>query len=494
MKILKLNALLLKAAIVFFGVINVNTGVVKADTLAKCSEYINYKAYPKFETRAVWLTTIGGLDWPHNYSQSQRSAEKQKRELINILDKLAEANINTVLLQTRIRATTIYPSTIEPWDGCLSGFPGRFPGYDALQFAIDECHKRGMEIHAWIVVMPIGSWNGLGCKLLRKSHPRMIKKIGNEGYMDPESSETAGYIGNICKEIAKNYDIDGIHLDYIRYPETCNIKIKLSQARENITRIVRTVSHEVKGLKPWIKMSCSPIGKFDDLARYWSHGWNAYSRTCQDAQGWIADGLMDMLFPMMYFRDDQFFPFALDWMEQSRGKDVVAGLGIYMLSPIERDWNLEIFKRQMDFVRSINMGQAFFRCKFLTDNVKGIYDYVRDIAFPYPALNPPLKVDNAENINGRRKEPMMPQNLKVERVGLGYNLSWQGDGTLYNIYASSDSMVDTSNARNLVAIRYRGTHIRINGLWNKSFAVTSIDRYGNESEAAFCMLKRISDS
>ena len=79
---------------------------------------------PKHEVRAVWLTTIGGLDWPHSYAQSARSIEKQKQELRNTLDRLQRAGINTVLLQTRIRATTIYPSAYEPWDGCLSGVPG----------------------------------------------------------------------------------------------------------------------------------------------------------------------------------------------------------------------------------------------------------------------------------------------------------------------------------------------------------------------------------
>ena len=105
---------------------------------------------PKHEVRAVWLTTIGGIDWPHSYAPSSYSAEKQKKELTDILDRLQQAKINTVLIQTRVRGTMIYPSAYEPWDGCLSGFPGRSPGYDALQFAIDECHKRGMELHAWV--------------------------------------------------------------------------------------------------------------------------------------------------------------------------------------------------------------------------------------------------------------------------------------------------------------------------------------------------------
>ena len=103
---------------------------------------------PLHEVRAVWLTTIGGLDWPHSYAQSSASIEKQKNELRSILDKLQHAGINLVFLQTRVRATTIFPSTKEPWDGCLSGKPGTSPGYDALAFAIDECHKRGMQLHA----------------------------------------------------------------------------------------------------------------------------------------------------------------------------------------------------------------------------------------------------------------------------------------------------------------------------------------------------------
>ena len=121
---------------------------------------------PKHEVRAVWLTTIGGVDWPHShYSQSQ------KEELRKTLDLLKEAGINTVLLQTRIRATTIFPSSMEPWDGCITGEPGYAPSYDPLKFAIDECHIRGMELHAWVVTIPIGKWNKYGCTKLRAKYP-----------------------------------------------------------------------------------------------------------------------------------------------------------------------------------------------------------------------------------------------------------------------------------------------------------------------------------
>ena len=126
------------------------------------------------ETRAVWLTTIGGIDWPHSYSSIA-----QKEELTQILDELSDAGINTILLQTRIRATTIFPSSMEPFDGCLTGHPGSSPSYDALQFAIEECHRRGMKLHAWIVTIPIGKWKGETCLTLRSTHPELIKKIGD---------------------------------------------------------------------------------------------------------------------------------------------------------------------------------------------------------------------------------------------------------------------------------------------------------------------------
>ena len=264
----------------------------------------------------MWLTTIGGIDWPSRYAHDGMGIERQKQELTNMLDRLQAININTVLLQTRVRATTIYPSDLEPWDGCLSGRPGQSPGYDALQFAIDECHRRGMELHAWIVTIPIGKWNSYGCQQLRRRYPSLVKRIGEEGYMNPESYQTADYLARICAEVTSRYDVDGIHLDYIRYPETW----RGSKRSDNITHIVETVSHEVKRLKPWIKMSCSPIGKYDDLSRYSSRGWNARRQVAQDAQGWLREGLMDQLYPMMYFQGNNFYPFAIDWQEQSSGQ------------------------------------------------------------------------------------------------------------------------------------------------------------------------------
>lgn len=444
---------------------------------------------PKYEVRAVWLTTIGGIDWPHSYAQSERSAEKQKEELRAILDRLQKANINTVLLQTRIRATTIYPSQYEPWDGCLSGFPGKSPGYDALQFAIDECHKRGMEVHAWVVTIPVGKWNSYGCRQLRKRFPRLIKRIDQDGYMDPEATQTGCYLAEMCREIVQRYDVDGIHLDYIRYPETWKFRISKDQARGNITRIVEKIHQAVKKEKPWVKMSCSPIGKFDDLSRYWSHGWNAYTKVAQDAQAWLKDGLMDELFPMMYFRGDQFFPFAIDWKEHSYGKIIAPGLGIYFLDPKEGKWNISDITSELYHLRNIGEGHAFFRNKFLLDNHQGVYDFVTAHFNRYPALVPPMTWES-------NKRPQQPVTLFIEENEGTTTLRWDNslqyeDGTaiktpsIYNnVYASKEYPVDVHDARNLILTRTTRRQLKTRtGNTPTYYAVTTTDGFGNESRA-----------
>lgn len=460
---------------------------------AKAQSFVYNDQAPKYEVRAVWLTTIGGIDWPHSYSQSPHSAEKQKQELRQILDRLQQAKINTVLIQTRVRGTMIYPSDIEPWDGCLSGFPGKSPGYDALQFAIDECHKRGMELHAWVVTIPVGKWNALGCKSLRQKFPTLIKKIGADGYMNPEDSRTGDYLAHICQEITHRYNVDGIHLDYIRYPETWNIRVSREQGRRYITSIVEKIHRAVKAEKPWVKMSCSPVGKYDDLSRYWSHGWNANTKVCQNAQGWLRDGLMDELFPMMYFRGEQFYPFAIDWQEQSHGKIVVPGLGIYFLDPKEGKWNIDDVTAEMQHTRNLGMGYAFFRNKFLLDNRQGILDFT-DRFNAYPSLIPPMTWAS-------KHTPAQPQQLKVTETGGKTRINWNNtysytDGSriqtpyIYNnLYASHTYPVDVTDARNLIAARHLGNSITLDGEMGTAdenplyFAVTASDGYGIESQA-----------
>lgn len=463
---------------------------------------------PKRELRAVWVTTLSGLDWPHTKATSADGIERQKQELRQLLDQLQACHINTVLLQTRIRGSVIYPSAIEPWDQCLTGTYDKSPGYDPLQFAIEETHKRGMELHAWVVTIPafkVEAARRMGKRSLLSTHPELLKKHNDQYYLDPGLPGTADYLSAILNDFIEKYDIDGIHFDYIRYPENASSfpngttykrygkgTPKAQWRRDNITRIVRRLYQEVKSRKPWVVMSSSPVGKYRDTRRYTSHGWNCYDAVCQDAQGWLREGIQDALFPMMYFTGDHFYPFAQDWQEGAYGRHVAPGLAIYMLHPQEKNWPLSVITRELCFIREMGLGgQAMFRSKFLTDNTKGIYDYLKDNFYPYPAL-PPRYPWNDDT------PPHQPLNVTCElQDNRMLKLTWKSPdlkeesargGLRYNIYASATQPVDVTQAENLVACLLQKPEYTVNRLtlllYGLHLAVTAVDRSGNESEPA----------
>lgn len=457
--------------------------------------------YPKHEVRAVWIATIGGIDWPRTKATDARSTEKQKQELINILDKLKEANINTVLLQTRIRGSVIYPSDIEPWDNAITGRAGKAPTYDPLEFAIEQCHKRGMELHAWLVSIPLGTVSrqqSYGSKSITKHHGNLCKTVSGNMFMVPALPGTADYIADLAKEIVERYDVDGINLDYIRYPESqyhfsddnlYSSRDGLSKAdwrRNNITRIVRRVHDTVKAIKPWVKLSSSPIGKYRTLNRYKSGGWDCFDAVYQDPQGWLRDNIQDMLFPMMYFQGDHYYPFVYDWQENSYGHPVAAGLGIYFLDPKEgRHWQLSDVRAQMHAARKSDMGGiAFYRSDYLTNNIKGLYDTTCEEFFPYPALSTRM------TWCGDTIAPESPTGMRYKDGVLTWNYGkpltdgqWQS--VYFNVYGSNTYPVDITKAENLLDIHVTDLRYEIAGraLTKHFFAVTATDRFGNESAA-----------
>ena len=457
---------------------------------------------PKYEIRATWLTTLGGMDWPRTKAGSATGIQRQKKELCDILDRLKAANFNTVLLQTRLRGDMIYPSSIETFAESLTGYTGRNPGYDPLAFAIEECHKRGMELHAWIVTIPAGNTRQvklLGRNSIVQRNRKICKLYKGNWYLDPGNPETKEYLSRIVKEITSQYDIDGIHFDYIRYPEQADKfpdkdtyrrygkgKELKQWRRDNITDIVRRLYTDIKSIKPWVKVSSSPIGKYRDTNRYPSRGWNAYHVVYQDAQRWLKEGIHDALFPMMYFQGNNFYPFALDWKENDGKRWIIPGLGIYFLSPREQDWPLDEIVRQIHFTRQIKLnGQAYFRNRFLLDNTKGVLDELEENFYTYPALIPPMTWSDSI-------PPSVPSHPSVQQIANGkLRMSWQASAdhsnqsVVYHLYGSDTYPVDIKQPQNLIA-----THLIANEyeytaklpwLQKRYFAVTAADRFGNES-------------
>jgi hypothetical protein len=266
--------------------------------------------------------------------------------------------------------------------------------------------------------------------------------------------------------------------------------LSLRHDGESLPEIIgRYIYKGVKTMKPWVKVSTCPVGKYKDTSRYPSRGWNAFHTVYQDVQGWLGEGIQDQIYPMLYFRGNHFYPFALDWQEQSNGRQIIPGLGIYFLDPSEGNWTLDEIERQMHFIRAHGLaGEAHYRVKYLMDNTQGLYDALEEDFYTAPALQPAMPwIDNVA--------PTPPSGLTVETPENGYwKLSWQPatdndkrNAPMYVIYGSDTYPVDTSNPENILAQRVQGTEYTYAPIrpWTarKYFAVTAIDRCGNESEA-----------
>ena len=462
-------------------------------------------AQPKQEVRAAWITAVYGLDWPKTKATSPTAIKKQKDELIDILDKLKAANFNTILFQTRTRGDVLYRSNIEPFNSILTGKIGEDPGYDPLTFAIDECHKRGMECHAWMVTIPLGNKKhvaSLGFRSVTKREPQICVPYKTEYFLNPANPATKDYLMKLVSEVISRYDVDGVHFDYLRYPENAPMfpdkreymlysnGRSISQfRRDNLTDIVRHIYKGVKAVKPWVKVSTCPIGKYRDTSRYTSHGFNAYNTVFQDPQGWLNEGIQDQIYPMMYFKGNSFYPFALDWQEQSNGRQIIPGLGIYFLDPSEGKWTRDEIDRQILFTRKHHMaGQAHYRAKHVMNNIQELYSELKNNFYAYPALQPPMPwLDSVV--------PSAPSNLKTTFTKEGYTeLTWKEasdndkqNKPMYVIYGSDSYPVDTAKPENIIAANVRESNFiyapALPWLNKRFFAVTAIDRFGNEGQA-----------
>ncbi|MEG1563725.1 MAG: family 10 glycosylhydrolase [Bacteroides sp.] len=462
------------------------------------------RAQPKYEVRAAWVTAVYGLDWPRTKATSAAGIRKQQAELIDILDRLKAANFNTVLFQTRTRGDVLYPSETEPFNAILTGKTCGDPGYDPLKFAVEECHKRGMECHAWMVAIPLGNKKhvaSLGQKSVTKRQRDICVPYKNEYFLNPGNPATKEYLMKLVREVVGRYDVDGVHFDYLRYPENAprfpdsydyrqySKGRSLEEfRRDNLTAIVRYIYKGVKAMKPWVKVSTCPVGKYRDTSRYSSRGWNAFHTVYQDPQGWMGEGIQDQIYPMMYFQRNSFYPFALDWQEQSNGRQVIPGLGIYFLDPKEGNWTRDEIDRQIHFIRAQQMaGEGHYRMQYLMDDTQGIYTELVENFYAYPALQPPMPWLDKE-------APGAPSQLTVCTQDGYTELNWQAatdndtqNAPSYVVYASDKYPVDTTQPKNIIAQSIRGTSYTYAPVrpWTTKpyFAVTAIDRYGNEGAA-----------
>ena len=268
----------------------------------------------KYEMRGVWITTVYNKDWPSKSNYG--NVDKQKKEFINILDELKSQGINTVVVQVRTAGDALYKSNINPWSNVLTGIQGKDPGYDPLQFMIEETHERGMEFHAWFNPYRVTT-SGTNLQVLDEKHPARQNPnwiIYNNGamYYDPSNLGVKKHIIDTVTEVVKNYDVDGIHFDDYFYPEKYPLPegedrngIEANVRREYINDMIKSVYNTIKSVDSSIEFGISPSGiwknKSSDITGSDTIGNESYYSVYADTRTWIKNGWIDYVVPQIYW-------------------------------------------------------------------------------------------------------------------------------------------------------------------------------------------------
>ena len=236
--------------------------------------------------------------------------------------------MNAVILQVRPTADAFYPSELEPWSRYLTGTPGKAPKpfYDPLQFWIDECHKRGMELHAWLNPYRVAqnAKEPLAANHIAFQHPDWILEYGGKLYFDPGLPQTREFVTKVVKDIVTRYDVDAIHFDDYFYPyplteefpDTTSFKIynraflpenKADWRRENVDILIEMLSDTIKAVKPWVKFGISPFGVWRNLTddprgSDTKAGTTNYDQLYADVIKWQEKGWIDYLLPQLYWQ------------------------------------------------------------------------------------------------------------------------------------------------------------------------------------------------
>lgn len=334
--------------------------------------------------RGVWVSTVSNLDWPSKSSYGK--VEAQKAEYVQLLDEVQAMGMNAVFVQVRPSADAIYPSSLVPWSSYLTGTVGKDPGYDPLQFLIEETHRRGMEFHAWF--NPFRASTGsdvskLPANHVANQHPEWIVKFDGKLYINPGIPEAREHVISAIMEVVNKYDIDGVHLDDYFYPtgETTSKKFADDAAfksynakkiatkgdwrRDNINQFVQKLGQRIAASKPEVSFGISPYGvwrnKSNDLTGSDTKASvTAYDSTYADVRTWIKNEWIDYVAPQLYWsmtRKEVRYDLLVDWWAQEvRGTNVKLYIGHapYKLGTPEIGWSTaqEIIN-QLEYNRQI---------------------------------------------------------------------------------------------------------------------------------------------
>ncbi len=494
----------------------VATSAMSASVYAAQPQSENVTTFPEVmrEFRGVWVATVANIDWP---STRTLTVEQQKAELIAILEKCRQLNINAIVLQVRPACDALYKSDLEPWSPYLTGTMGKAPEpyYDPLEFAVEECHKRGIELHAWFnpyrALHP--SYKGeISPDHVSKTKPHLVKKYGSYLWLNPAEKEVQDHTYAVVMDVVKRYDVDGVHMDdyFYPYPETDKKTKKeidfhdeetyeaykkaggkLSKGdwrRAAVNALMERLYKGIKKEKPWVKFGLSPFG-------IWKPGYppqikcfNQYEKLYADARLWLEKGWVDYWTPQLYWRiapPDQSFVALLTWWKEQNKMNRHIYPGLYTSKVSEKGpkaWTPDEIINQIKWTRILTSpsGQVHFSVSAFMANSQRINDELTTETGVYhrPALAPAMPWLDA-------KAPAKPA-IEGAAADGSVKVSWKAvdpnDVRVWIVHAKSEKGWTTQILPASV------TELSFTAGENEALpelvAVSAVDRCGNESPRA----------
>jgi uncharacterized lipoprotein YddW (UPF0748 family) len=464
----------------------------------------------KRQFRGTWIHTVGQSKYA-KMNQVQMKAYFNK-----LLDSLQTIGINAVLFQVRPEADAWYKSSLEPWSRFITGTQGKDPGWDPLAFMVEACHKRGIELHAWLNPYRARSTNAKPFSLdhIYYKHPDWFIVYGDLTWFDPGNPKCRDFIESVVKDIVKRYDIDAIHMDDYFYPypvagkefdDSKSFRLygfamgftqnqKAAWRRENVNMLIRDLHQIIHETKPWVQFGVSPFGiwrnKKTDPKGSNTNGLSNYDDLYADVLTWLEKGWVDYNIPQLYWeighKNADYTTLLNWWADNAKGKALYLGQDVLRTMKPNNSDKPQLYKK---FIQSDERSEVSGQCLWpgyeLENNAAGICDSLRNLYFRYPALMP-------ANNSFDQTPPMPVRALKLQTTPEGrLKLSW----------VTAPYTKETDHPVRFVVYRFEvGTPVDLNDpryiltitsstsfelpLWCKgrqTLFVTALDRCWNES-------------
>lgn len=469
-------------------------------------------AYPKREFRAAWIQSVNG-------QFRGMPTEKLKQNLIGQLNSLQKAGINAIIFQVRPEADALYASRLEPWSRFLTGVQGKAPEpyWDPMQFMIDECHKRGMEFHAWI--NPYRTKTTLKSELapnhVYNIHPEWFVTYGDQLYFDPALPESRRHICMVVSDIVSRYDVDAIHMDDYFYPYPIKGKDFPDDAsfarfgggfsnkgdwrRSNVNVLIKKLHETIREIKPWVKFGVSPFGIYrnesSDPLGSKTKGLQNYDDLYADVLLWAREGWIDYNIPQIYWHIGHpvadYETLVKWWARNTENRPLFIGQSVMntVQNADPKNPSINQLPRKMALQRAYQTigGSCQWPASAVVENVGKYRDALIAEYHKYPALPPVFDfMDNEAPAKVRKMKPVWMED--------GYILFWTAPkykeemnrAVQYVVYRFNDKeKVNIDDPSHIVAIT-RDNFYKLpyeDGKTKYRYVVTALDRLHNESKS-----------